>query len=268
MSTTVTQSDPVAITIGAFEEVVSAVQRQDPRAFKDLRASMPERMRMLRAAAQQNPNAAQMINHVLVPMMKQAPSLLDSVAKQAAMTRRVNDTAEYLEAATHVVPICFDATADAGTNTADVVAPHSGQPWRYLAAFAACTASVGVRLTSFEVASTNHVTTSNVSYGTAPTSPGLDLSLLTGSNHLAANRANYQWRPWGISRAGVLRPDAHIKLALINKSGGAASTFIGLMVQSNPCGEAGRYQRAFAYPSNSKSAKAFMSKVLKFSMFN
>lgn len=259
--------DPVQITIGAFEEVASAIQRQDPRAFKRLTVSLPERLNMLRQARDASPQAAPMIDHVLMPLMQRAPNLVQSVAKQAAVARRVNDTAEYLEAATHVVPICFDGTLDAGTNTADVSAPHSGQPWRYLAAFASCTAAVGVRLTSFEVASTNHISTSNVSYGTAPTAPGIDLSLLTGSNHLAANRANYQWRPWGIGRAGVLRPDAHVKLAIANRSGATATTFIGLMVQSNPCGEAGRYQSAFAYKRGGKSEKAFIQKVLRFSMF-
>lgn len=261
--------DPVEIVTGTFEELTAAVQKMDPRALSSLRMGMPQRRALIQAAAQNRPDLQPLVNHVLLPMMAKGSRLADSVARQAAIAKRVSDTADYLEAATHIVPINFDATADAGTNTADVTAPHSGQPWRYLTMFAACSAAVGVRLTSFEIASTNHITTGNVTYGTAPTAPGIDFAMFTGANHLAATRPQYQYRPWGIGRAGVLRPDAHIKIAIVNKSGAAASTFVGLMVQSSPCGEGSAYpnDRGGAYRPKSKATRAFLNKIVKFSMF-
>lgn len=263
-------SDPIEITVGVWDELGAAIRKVDPKAFRGLRASIPQRIQMLNAAAQNRPDLQPLVNQVLRPMLQRAPSLIDSAAKSAAVSRRVKDTADKLETATHITPVHFDALANAGSDGAEVSAPHNGQPWRYLGMFATSSATVGTRISKFSLASTNHVVTDNVKYTTTtPTKAGLDLSLFAGNNQLAAMLPRHRWQPWGLKSSGVIRPDGKILIDVENRSGAAATMFIGLMLQSTPCGEQAQYlgTRGGVYRSKSKAGNAFMKKLIRFSMF-
>jgi hypothetical protein len=261
--------DPVLVTLGAWEELGAAIRAVDRKALTRFRGMLPQKLQLLRAAAQHNPQVAPMVHNVLVPTLQRTANVANSVAKNAALQRRVIDTANELETATHIIPVCFDSLADAGSNTATVSAPYNGQPWRFLSCFAASTAAVGTRLSKFSLATTNHVVTDNVTYGSAPTKPGIDFSILSGSNHMAALMPQHRWRPWGLKRSGVIRPDGKIDIGVENRSGGAASMFLGLMVQASPCGEQAQYQGTpgGVYRTSSKYSKQFFNNLVKFSMF-
>lgn len=263
-------NDPVAITVGLFDELGEAIGALDRKALGRIKMSIPQRIQLMNAAAQSNPQLQPLVQRVLTPMLQKAPSIINSAAKSAAVNRRVQDTADRLDTATHIIPVQWDNLANAATDGVEISAPHNGQPWRYLAMLAASTATVGTRITKFSLASTNHVNADNVKYTTTtPTAGGLDFAQFVGSNQLSAAIPRYRWQPWGLKSSGVIRPDGKINIDVANRSGAGAYIYIGVMVQSTPCGDQAQYvsSRGGVYRQRSKAGRAFMQKLVRFSMF-
>lgn len=267
-------ADPVEIVVGFWDELGEAIGALDRKALTRLRLNVPQRIATLNAAAQARPQLKPVIQRVLTPMLQRAPAMIQAAAsnaaKAAAVNRRVQDTADQLDTATHITPIQWDNLANAGADGVEVSAPHNGQPFRYLGMLCATSAAVGTRITKFSLASTNHIVTDNVRYTTTtPTGGGVDFAQFLGTNQLAASVPRYRWQPWGLKRSGVIRPDGKINLDVANRSGAGAYIYVGLMLQSTPCGEQASYLdgRGGVYKARSKAGQAFMKKLVRFSMF-
>ena len=260
-------TSPIAIVTSGFEELGAAVQKLDRTALRKFNMGIPQRIQLLQAAAKEAPDQAHIVNRILVPSLK-AQSTIARAAENAAAQRRVKDSADLLDTATHIVPISADAVATATTITAEIKTPFSGQPWRYLDLFAACSASVAVRLSSFKLTSIDHVVTDNITYSTAPSDKGIDLAQFVGSNQQAA-KPRMQWRPWGLKRSGVIRPEGIITLAVSNRTGAAAYWYLGLMIQASPCGEDASYAdgRDGVYTRKDHRSRAFFKKLMNLSLF-
>jgi len=184
-----------------------------------------------------------------------------TAALQAAAAARFKATHEWLNRPTHVIPVNFDAVAAATlSGVATVAAPHNSA-WRLIAIQVNDAQALGMRITSFTLANTEHVVTSNVTFsGGAPTSPGIDASIFS-------NRMNtvllpeYRYRPWALKRGGVLRSDAVIKIQVYNPGAAAASLNLTLFVQSSPCGDGDGYatEKGGVHPMGSEQSEAFLN---------
>ena len=264
-------ADPIAIVTEGWDDLTGAIIRTDRNALKRVNMSAPNRIALLRQVAAQakDPAHQAIINRAFIPMLQKQQGIA-AAAASAAAARRVKESADLIDTATHIIPVNVDALANASTVTGDLEAPYDGQPWRYLDLFAASTATVGTRLTSFKLASVDHIVTSNVTLSTTPSDAGIDLAQLVGSNQQSAMRPRMQWRPWGLKRSGVLRPDAKIRVALSNRSGSSASMYLGVMVQASPCGEDSQYayERGGVYQRRAKQSRDFFKKLLNFSLYS
>ena len=260
--------NPVAIATAGADELMGAIMRLDPKLVSKFQINQATREQALQEAARMSPEHAPLINKVMLPLMK-AQSTVANAAKSAAAVRRVRDSADLLETATHIIPISSDAVATATTHTYEVSTPFNGQPWRYLDIAGVCSQTVGVRLSSFKLTSIDHVVTDNVSYSVSQNDKGIDLALLSISNFLAANNPRHRWRPWGLKRSGVIRPDGKITAAISNRSGASASWFVALMVQASPCGEDSLYDdnKGGVYKRTAPQSRAFLQKLIRFSLY-
>lgn len=246
-----------------FEEL-GAIMKTRPviRVAQPVLNRLDSRTNALKAQASRNPALAQ----ALRPVIKMASSATTTAraALNAAAAQRVKTQADFLNQPTHVIPVCFDAVGPAAqSGTATIKAPHNN-PWRLLSIQTNDAECVGMRVTSFVLAGTEHVVTSNVTFDSGgPTFPGIDLATFSHRMNTVV-LAQHRYRPWGLGKGGVLRADGEIKIRLYNPGAGPANANITLFVQSTPCGENSIYisDKGGVLPGSAKGSKEFFARLM------
>lgn len=201
----------------------------------------------------------------LAPILKLSSGVraVTAATLRAGAVARVQDTRDYLEQATHVIPVCFDnvgATSSSGTAT--IASPHD-QPWRVVAIHTNDSQCTGIRFTSLKFGNTEHVVSSNVTFTAgSPTSAGIDAAAFSGKLYRAL-KPQFQYRPWGLGKGGWIRSDGHIVMQVYNPGASAASLNVSVFVQSSPCGEKAAYDPTFAHPMGSDIDKKMWRRLTK-----
>jgi hypothetical protein len=218
------------------------------------------------AVAKKNPIVARKVAPA-VKLVKRTSTAMSQMqaAVRSAESRGVTDR---MAQATHIIPVCFDTVPTVtASGIATIGAPHN-RPWRFLG-IVANDAQVSVanppRLISLQLAGTEHVVTSNVSFSSgAPTQPGVDLINFSAKNQLAM-RNEFRWRFWGMGVAGVLRSDAQIKLQVYNPAATSQSVNLSLLVQSSPCGDDDYYttEKGGVHAANDPQSIKFMNNLAR-----
>lgn len=226
-------------------------------AQKNKIALAPSQIAMMKrrlTALQQAQQGGAAIPKLMFSLGKKNVALADSLAK-SLLNRRANKRADAIDRPSVPIgcPIDNLATVTLGP-TVTVVAPHNGQPWRFMG-FEANIATYGVRLASFKVAGLEQIAPAPPTYSAStPTSIGPDLRTFS---ELKVSRNATIWQPWGLDIDGILSSNATITHAEYNATLVSQSFSTTFYVQSFPCGDQAKLRPEFQHSFESDETRAF-----------